>query len=207
MKRILVVTLVVAGILLFAGFIHSPLPLKSVAYVSLAGSGFLIGYSVRLNPLLPAFGLARIGRRSILFFIPALVLGAALGILTRYTFDLSALPVSLKSFVLTAPLVGATEELIFRGYIQGYMQSIGRLFSVIYASSVHTCYKVLVILSLSIPLQFDFFFLILWTFLGGTVFGLLKDLSRSSLPPVIAHAAFDIVLYGGLSVAPVWVWS
>lgn len=207
MKRILIVSLVVGGILLFACFIHSPLPLKIIAFTSLAGSGFIIGYSARQDPFLSLFGLSGITRKSILFCIPALVLGSGLGILTRYTFDLSALPLSLKSFVLIAPLIGATEELIFRGYIQGQLQSIGRLFSIIYASTVHTCYKLLVILSLSVPLQFDFFFLILWTFLGGVVFGILKDLSKSSLTPMIAHAVFDIALYGGLSVAPVWVWS
>ncbi len=207
MKRICIVSLVVAGVLLFAVFIHSPQPFKLLAFTFLAGSGFMIGYSVRQGPILPALGLSGITRKSILFCLPALVIGSGLAILTRYTFDLSALPVSLKSFVLTAPLVGATEELIFRGYIQGYLQSIGHLFSITYASTVHTCYKLLVILSLAVPLQFDFFFLILWTFLGGIVFGVLKDLSKSSLPPMIAHAAFDIVLYGGLSVAPVWVWS
>jgi membrane protease YdiL (CAAX protease family) len=207
MQHICIVSLVVAGVLLFAVFIHSPQPYKSIAFISLAGSGFMIGYSVRQGPLLPAFGLSGITRKSILFCLPALVLGSGLAILTRYTFDLSVLPLSLRSFVFIAPLVGATEELIFRGYIQGQLHSIGHLFSIIYASSVHTCYKLLVILSLAVPLQFDFFFLILWTFLGGIVFGILKDLSKSSLPPMIAHAVFDIVLYGGLSVAPVWVWS
>jgi membrane protease YdiL (CAAX protease family) len=78
---------------------------------------------------------------------------------------------------------------------------------VVYASTVHTCYKLLVILSLSVPLQFDFFFLVAWTFVGGILFGSLRELSGSTLPPVIAHAVFDVVLYGGLATVPVWVWT
>ena len=146
--------------------------------------------------------------RKILFYmIPALILGMGLGWLTRLTFDLSPFPASVSHFALIAPLIGATEELIFRGFIQGYLRPIGRIFSVVYTSAVHTCYKLLVILSLSVPLQFDFFFLVIWTFLGGVVFGALKEGAKSSVPPVIAHAMFDIILYSGYAVAPVWVWS
>ncbi|MCK5693629.1 MAG: CPBP family intramembrane metalloprotease, partial [Bacteroidales bacterium] len=54
---------------------------------------------------------------------------------------------------------------------------------------------------------FDFFYLIFWTFLGGLLIGTLRELSGSTIPPVIAHAVFDIILYGGLAIAPVWVWS
>ena len=138
--------------------------------------------------------------------IPALILGVGLGWLTRATFDLTPFPESISRFAFIAPLIGATEELIFRGFIQGYLRPVGRIFSIVYTSTVHTCYKLLVILSLDIPLQFDFFFLVLWTFVGGLAFGVLREGSRSSLPSLTAHALFDIVLYGSYAVAPVWVW-
>lgn len=196
-----------AGILLFALFIHTPWPRRLISFVALAMSALIIGTSTRNDSLLHAFGLAPVSHRILIFSIPALLLGMGFAWLTRSTFDMSPLPVSASRFVIIAPIIGATEELIFRGYIQGHLRSIGRIFSVIYASTVHTCYKLLVILSLSVPLQFDLFFLVIWTFIGGVTFGILREGSRSSIPPVIAHAIFDIVLYGGYAVAPVWVWS
>jgi len=35
----------------------------------------------------------------------------------------------------------------------------------------------------------------------------MREVSGSVIPPVIAHALFDIIVYGGASLAPVWIWS
>ena len=91
--------------------------------------------------------------------------------------------------------------------MQGHLRPIGRVFSILYAATAHSSYKVLVILSLGLPLQFDFFFLAFWTFVGGLVFGILREVSGHSLPSMAAHAAFDVLMYGGLAAAPVWVWA
>jgi len=207
MRRIRDVSIVMAAILLFALFIHNPLPLRIISFAGLAGAALMIGYTLRNASVLHAFAVYSLNRRIFIYFIPAIILGIGLGLLTRNAFDLSLLPGAITGVAFITPVIGATEELIFRGYIQGHVRPIGRIFSIVYASTVHTCYKLLVILSLSVPLQFDFFFLIFWTFIGGLAFSALRELSKSTFPPVIAHAAFDIVLYGGLSVAPVWVWS
>jgi membrane protease YdiL (CAAX protease family) len=198
---------VVAGILLFALTIHYPGPLRILSIGGLAGAGILIGASIRHTPLLHAFGISKPDRRMLLFLIPATLLGILLGMATRHKFGLSLFPVSLGMMALVTPWIGAVEELIFRGYLQGTLLPVGRIFSILAASISHTCYKLLVILSLSSVLQFDLFFLVLWTLIGGTAFGVLRDLSRSSIPPLTAHALFDVVLYGGMWVAPVWVWS
>lgn len=201
------VSVVVAGILLFAVFVHDPFPRRIISFVGLTGSAFVLGYSIRNHSLLQAFGLVPLHRRIFYYLIPALIIGTGLAWLTRRTFDLSSFPSSLANFAFIAPLIGTTEELIFRGYIQGHLKPIGRIFSVVYTSSAHTCYKLLVILSLSLPLQFDFFFLLIWTFLGGLILGALREGARSSIPAIIAHAMFDIILYGAYALAPVWVWS
>jgi membrane protease YdiL (CAAX protease family) len=197
----------VAGILLFALFIHHPGPLRVLAFVGLAGAGIWIGASIRHIPLLQAFGISRPSRKMFLFLIPATVLGIILGMATRHKYGLSSLPAAFGMMALVTPWIGAVEELIFRGYIQGTLLPVGRVFSILAASISHTCYKLLVIFSLSSVLQFDLFFLVLWTLIGGTAFGVLRDLSRSSIPPLTAHALFDVVLYGGMWIAPVWVWS
>ena len=178
-----------------------------ISITGLIGSALMLGYSIRNISFLQAFGLAPLHRKIYYYLFPALALGFGLAWLTRRTFDLSSFPPSLSNFVFIAPLIGAAEELIFRGYIQGHIRPIGRVFSVVYSSTVHTCYKLLVILSLSLPLQFDFFFLVSWTFIGGLAFGALREGARSAIPAIISHAMFDIILYGGYALAPVWVWS
>lgn len=205
--RIRDVLLSFTGILLFAGFIHQTLPLLLIAIGGLAGTALVIGYSTKHLRFLEAFGIKFLNQKVLLYTIPAIALGLVMGILTRERFELTLIPAGITGVAFVAPLVGAMEEMVFRGYFQGQLRPIGSGFSILIASVFHTCYKLLVILSLAIPLQFDFFFLIFWTFIGGLLFGILRELSRSSIPPVIAHAVFDIVLYGGLVIAPVWVWS
>lgn len=206
-NRIRDVSLSVAGILLFAGFIHHPFPLLLPAIGGLATAALVIGFSIRNISILNAFGIDRLNRRILLYSLPAVLLGVVLGILTRNRFELTLIPAGFTGVAFVAPLIGSVEELVFRGYIQGHLRPVGKIFSIVYASTVHSCYKLLVILTLAIPLQFDFFFLVCWTFIGGLLFGAIRELSGSTIPPVIAHAVFDIVLYGGLATAPVWVWS
>ena len=205
--RIRDVLLSFTGVLLFAGFIHHPFPLLLLAIGGLACTAVVIGFSIRHLTVLEAFGLNRLNRKILLYVLPAIVLGLGLGILTRSRFELTLIPVGFTGVAIVAPLVGSFEELVFRGYIQGQLRAIGKIFSIITASALHTTYKLLVILTLAVPLQFDFFFLIFWTFVGGVLIGTLRELSGNTIPPVIAHAVFDIVLYGGLVSAPVWVWS
>lgn len=197
----------VLGILIFAAFIHQAFPLVLLAIAGISMAGAAIAYAIRGQTIAEAFALDRFHRKVLLFCLLAIPVGALLGMLTRNTFDIALFPVRFTLVAVVAPLVGAFEELIFRGFIQGHLRPIGRYFSVVYASSVHTCYKLLVILTLSVPLQFDFFFLVFWTFFGGLLFGTLREFSQSTLPAVVAHAVFDVVVYGGLATMPVWVWT
>jgi membrane protease YdiL (CAAX protease family) len=201
------ISISMAGILLFGGFIHKPFPLLLLAIGGLAGASLMIGFSIRNIPVLQAFGIDKLNRRIMFFSIPSAVVGFILGLLTRNRFDLTLLPSGLSSVAFMASLVGAAEELIFRGFIQGQVRPLGRAISILYASTGHTIYKLLVIITLSTPQQFDPVFLVCWTFTGGLLFGTLRELSGSTIPPVIAHALFDIVLYGGLATTPFWVWS
>jgi membrane protease YdiL (CAAX protease family) len=206
-RNISEVILAFTGILLFAGFIHQPFPLLLLAIGGLALTAAVIALTKRLKPLPALFGIGHVDRKVLYYIITALALGVFLGILTRNRFELTLIPQGFTGIAFVAPLIGATEELLFRGYMQGHLRISGRVFSILSASAFHTSYKLLVILTLGMPLQFDFFFLIFWTFIGGILFGILRELSGSILPPVIAHATFDVLLYGGMAAAPVWVWS
>lgn len=205
--RIRDVSLAVTGILLFAAFIHRAFPMLLLAILGLAWAAAIIAYSIRDQAIAKAFALDRLPGKVLFYCLPAILLGIILGVLVRNSYDISLFPERITGVAMVAPLVGAFEELIFRGYIQGHLHPIGRSFAVVYASTVHTAYKLLVILTLSIPLHFDFFFLVFWTFAGGILFGILRELSGSTLPPMIAHASFDVILYGGFATIPVWVWT
>jgi len=178
-----------------------------VAIAGLTGAGMAIAYSIRSISIPFALGIDKLNGRILLYCLAAVLLGIILGVLARHRFELSLFPESLSRIALVAPLVGAAEEVVFRGYMQGLIQPLGRGFSIVFAASAHTAYKVLVILTLSGPLQFDYPFLVYWTIAGGLLFGTLRELSGSTFPAMIAHAVFDILLYGGMATAPFWVWS
>ena len=75
------------------------------------------------------------------------------------------------------------------------------------ASLFHAAYKcALFAPGLSPPSQ-GLRFLAVATVAGGIAFGALREAGGSALPPVVAHAAFDLVVYGDASQAPWWVWS
>ena len=54
---------------------------------------------------------------------------------------------------------------------------------------------------------FDLVGIGLWTGAAGIVLGLLRVSSRSLLPAVLGHVAFDAVVYSSYAQAPWWVWS
>jgi membrane protease YdiL (CAAX protease family) len=199
--------MVVALILLFALFIHKTAPLRYIAFAGLTGAALLTGYLTRQGNFAAAIGLLKPERKTLFYTIPAFFLGILLAVLTRNKYGLALIPETLGGLALLSPLIGMVEELVFRGFIQGHLSPVSRIFSVVYASLAHTGYKLLVISLLPGPFEFDMPFMILWTFIGGTAFGVLKDLSGNSIPPLVAHALFDVMLYGGFSSIPAWVWS
>jgi len=104
-------------------------------------------------------------------------------------------------------LVGSTEELFFRGFIQGHTRHIGVIFSVIFATLAHTAYKCSFFAAQQSGYEMDIMFLMKWTILGGIVFGILKEYSNNIVPPLAGHAVFDLLIYGDSVTVPWWIWS
>jgi len=159
------------------------------------------------NAALRVFGFIRINKKVVAYSITGLVLGCLLAILNNFLREEYLLPPLLTWFAFIAPIIGITEELVFRGYVQSKLASMGAILSIVFASAGHTLYKFIVVSTVPGGIPVNYASLIILTFAVGMVFGLFRYRSGSILPAVLAHAVFDIVIYGGESVAPVWVWG
>ena len=200
--------LVLAGIFLFALYIHEKSWLIIISYAGLFLAAISIGIFFRdRKSVTTVFGSLQFTGRSIGYLLAGILAGGMLGICYRYFFLETLFPSSLTTFAIIAPLVGITEEFIFRGYLQGRIRGSNRIISIVIAALGHTAYKFIVLRSLPDSSGIDFPFLITWTLIGGLIFGILRDLSDSVPPPALGHACFDILVYGSFVSAPVWVWG
>lgn len=202
------VLLVLAGLFLFALYVHERSWLFVIAITGL----FLAALSIAIffrstKPGISVFGSLLFSPLAIVFMITGILAGGILAVCYRYFYFETIFPVSLTTFAIISPLIGITEELVFRGYIQGRIGELNRILAIIVAALGHTAYKFIVLRSLPDPSGIDFSFLITWTMIGGLIFGVLREISNSVLPPSLAHACFDVIVYGGFVSAPLWVWG
>jgi len=207
-SEILSAILVISGMCIFGMFIHAESRWRIIAFAGLAISAAVIGTTVRdIKSLLAVLGIEAIGRKVIYYSLAGIILGILLGLFYNFLRSDSLLPSTLTKFALIAPLIGITEEMVYRGFVQSKSASSGALVSVLIAASGHTLYKYLVIKTVPVDLDIQIPSLVIMTFLVGVVFGMMREGSRSIVPPALAHGLFDILVYGGASLAPVWIWN
>lgn len=196
------------GILLFAWFIHGNTVQFAIDVSGLVLAAAMISFSAKdLPSLLSGLGVSSFTTKAFYYSLAGLGMGISLALICRIRSNLSLFPATLTGIAWVVPLVGVTEELFFRGYLQGVLSTHGTIASIVISSLGHTLYKYLVLRSVPYPAAFDFPVLLILTFGGGLLFGLSRALSKSIIPPAIAHGVFDVLAYGGLSSWPAWVWS
>jgi membrane protease YdiL (CAAX protease family) len=197
-----------AGLCFFALFVHSGFPLVLLSASGLVAAAVAIHLSLRADAS-PArtWGLGRPSRSVVLWTLVGCALGVALGLAHRFRYAADLLPGRLAPFALVAVLIGSTEELIYRGYLQGTWRRLGPAWAAVGAAAAHTAYKCSLFVLRPEGVEVSLGVLAALTFLGGLAFGALRERSGSVLPPLAAHAWFEIVVYGGLSSAPWWVWA
>jgi membrane protease YdiL (CAAX protease family) len=195
------------ALMVFSFFIHFELPLRLLSFAALLVPAWYFSRELHsfsyLRSMISASGSFRI---TTLYVIAGILSGIFLGISYRWHLDISVLPKSFHYFVLVAALIGGTEELVFRGFLQDYVKSINVPFSVLFSSVSHTAYKCCLFLSPVVYARVNIGFLAIWTLAGGLLLGTMKHLSKSILPPLIAHVIFDILVYAEFINAPWWVW-
>ena len=196
----------VIGTLIFSFFIGAEFPLRIVAVLGLVMAGWSI--SEKLSTVSAIYKVFFIGikRSKFVYLLIGLLLGIFIGLFYRWHLSIQPAPEFLTRFAFIAALIGLSEELIFRGYLQGVLAKINVWMAILVSSLAHTLYKATLFLSPFALHKIDVGFLFIWTFSVGCIFGWLTKASKSVIPALMAHALFDIWVYGQLNHAPWWVW-
>jgi membrane protease YdiL (CAAX protease family) len=193
---------------LFALFALQPLPTLSLAMVGLLLTTLAMAVALRsTESLSELFGLTRPSGQQSRWIVLGLVLGTGLALLLRFTSDRPLLLAGLEPFVLVAAAIGAAEELLFRGFVQGRLGRLGWPAAVLLAALAHAAYKTTLFAFPPEGFAIHYSTLALLTFVCGAALGLTRQLSGSVLPALFAHVLFDILVYGDWAGAPWWVWA
>jgi membrane protease YdiL (CAAX protease family) len=197
----------VIAIIFFAVFSHGKLIPFLISIAGLIIAGIIININARtLKDLRLLFGFNKMSLTTVIYIIVAIIFGILIGaVYRRYQHDF-ILPGRLTYFAVPAILIGATEELVFRGFIQGHTRRIGAVVSIIFATLAHTAYKCSFFLAHQSGYETDILFLMKWTIFGGFVFSVIKEYSNNIWAPLAGHAVFDLLVYGDFANAPWWVW-
>jgi len=195
-----------AGMVVFALRVH-----RGPAWASAGGlavAAVALGHCVgRERDRWGILGLRRLPRGMVQAAVLGALIGVVLGVIYRLRYDWGMLPPRLTWFALAGAAIGATEEGFYRGYVQGRLRRLGPVAAVALAALAHTAYKCALFAVPPSPIEMRFVTFGLVTFLGGVFFGVLRERSGSVVPPLLAHACFDIIVYGDRAVVPWWVWS
>jgi membrane protease YdiL (CAAX protease family) len=192
------------GFLIFSYFIHFDFPVRAISFSGLALSAFFI--SRNLISWKQMGCVSNTGFRTSIYILAGISGGLVLSIFYRNYLGQELLPVSLQRFAIVAALIGGTEELVFRGYLQKWVQPVNAPLSIVFGALAHTGYKCFLFLPPSTGADINILFLFQWTFLIGLLLGTTSYLTKSILPAMTAHALFDILIYGEFTAAPWWVW-
>ena len=207
-RYVIETTSVLTGICIFALFIHGRPAQRMIAMAALSVAAIVISLSLSdFQSLLKHLGLFGFSKKIVVYSFIGLGLGILMALRCRSISNIALLPQTLTVIAIIAPMIGITEELLFRGFLQGKLSRINIYAAILVSTFGHTLYKYLVLRSLPIDIGIDFFSLVVLTFIAGLMCGVLRVLSKSIIPACVTHAIFDILVYGGLSTWPVWVWN
>jgi len=199
--------LISVGLMAFSFFIQFKFPVRLIAFAALLLSAIIISWNIRsLSDLKKIIGEFISLRNTLLNIFFGIVIGIVFVLMYRWHLDLTLFPKSIHLFIFSAAIIGCNEELVFRGFLQGQIKIINGPFSILFSTISHTGYKCCLFLSPAITSNIDVGFLALWTFVAGILFGTIRDLSKSLIPSLSAHALFDILVYAEYCSPPWWVW-
>ena len=136
----------------------------------------------------------------------SVILSVGLATWYRISEQMTPVPVSIHWFVLLSVLIGATEELIFRGVIQGEAGRWHATGAVYLSALAFGGYKALLFILPSPENETNVFNLFIIAFFAGILLGYARKNSGSIWPCLIAHGIFDLLVYMETAKPPWWVW-
>jgi membrane protease YdiL (CAAX protease family) len=136
----------------------------------------------------------------------SIMVSVFLALCYRYSEQMPIIPASAAWFVVISILIGATEELIFRGVVQGEAGRWNMNGAIYLSAFAFAGYKSLLFVLPSAENQSNILILFILTFLAGIVLGYARKNSGSILPCLVAHGIFDILVYMETANPPWWVW-
>jgi len=139
------------------------------------------------------------------YAVPAAAFGAALAVAYRLVRGQTPLPSEATGLVALATVIGLSEELGYRGFVQGGLRPYGLWLACAAAAAGHAAYKVCLLALPAGAVRADLVVLGALTLGVGFVFGLMREAWGSLLFPAVAHAAFDVVAYADLARRPWWM--
>jgi membrane protease YdiL (CAAX protease family) len=200
----------ISGVLVISGTWVLGITVHRFPLVALAGiltsAGGIVLYVRNPGDLITITGLSCWQKKNLLYSILGLITGLGLSLSYGWAYDTTLIPASLTLTAVIAPLIGISEELIFRGYVQGIFPGLRGWAGILAGAGGHSVYKLCVIGSYPKDIGADLFYLFLFTFIAGILFGWLRKQAGNLLPAVLGHAIFDLIIYGGLASLPGWVW-
>ena len=179
------------------------------AFLLLSGTGLLTAWLLMEDPSGAILGKARLP------YLPIrIVVVSSLGFFAAAGYrlligDAPILP-RLCWFAVPAVIVGFTEEILWRGWIQGTLSPAWGTLPAVFVSAVsHTLYKMALFAfppdGISAHQPNDLALLAFLTFGVGLGIGFLRVRQGSVAGPVVCHMVFDLFVYGDRTVAPWWV--
>jgi membrane protease YdiL (CAAX protease family) len=177
-------------------------------FLAAAGAAICAGWIVLQDPIETIFGKRRENSTG-WWIVLAVGLAVLAAVAYRRLLHEDYLPSALHGFALTAMGIGAVEELLWRGWMQGALQKTLPYRAVLAAAASHTAYKtaLFVFPPNDIPRQTPSALLAIagLTFSFGAVLGLLRLRQGTIAAPLAFHVIFDLLVYGQYAAAPWWV--
>lgn len=183
-----------------AGFQHHNRWISLILY---SGFIFLVCrwiWKSKRNDAIDTLGL---GKCHLNWLVAGALLGILFAIVLRWDHWRPLVPSSVTLFLPVAACIGFSEEVAFRGFILGRLQSsLGWIPAILLSAIAHSAYKVALFINMPAigPVYLGAF-----TLAAGILLGYLRQLSRSIWPCVAFHVLFDILVYGDVS-TPWWIW-
>ncbi len=195
--------------MVFALLVHQGWPWQLAAATGLVITAVAMERSMQPGGGIAAlFGFPAQARWLVALSLVGCGVGGGLVMLVRWERGLSLIPAGgLAPFVVLACLIGAAEEVVYRGWLQGRLAIVGRTGAVVLTALAHAGYKTALFAWPPEALACDLATIAVYTAGGGILIGALRAISRSVIPSIFAHVVFDLLLYGSFTAAPWWVWQ